>query len=105
MSIWNNEYDTFYKGKRLISNRSNSECFSTLCAALGTINQIKLYRNKIQWTVHGLKFKEPTQIKIREHAGPNGIKLSALKDAKSVDELKWKGCQAFLVPDTADREL
>ena len=102
ISIWSSGYLNFYKAKRFICNHSSIECFATLSAVLGTINQTKLYKNKIQWNVHGLKYKEPIQNTIKSHAGPNAIKLSGLKEVVSVDELVWKGCQAFLVPDTED---
>ena len=104
VSVWNNTYPFFHKGKKVYSRGSNIRSFYTLSCALGEINAqaIHKHENKVQWNVHGLKFQDQTIRSIEEKAHPNVIQITALSSVSSVDDLTWKNCLGFIVPEIID---
>ena len=96
VSVWNNQ-NIHYKG-------CNIQSFYNLSCALGEINAqaIKKHKNKVQWNVHGLKFQDQTIRLIEEKAIPNVVQITALSSVNSVDDLTWKNCLGFIVPEIVD---
>ena len=104
VSVWNNPYPFFHKGKKVYSKGSNIKHFYTLCCVLGEINAqaIIQQKSKLQWNVHGLKFQDQIIKSIEEKAIPNVVQITALSSVNSVDDLTWKNCLAFIVPEIVD---
>ena len=104
VSIWNNPYPYFHLGKKVHSKGSDINNFYTLCCVLGEINaqSIRQQKSKLQWNVHGLKFQDQIIKSIEEKARPNVVQITALSSVNSVDDLTWKNCLAYLVPDILD---
>ena len=105
LSIWNSGQPQISTGKKTNLNKSNSGSYSTVCSALGTINNHGYLKGNIQWNVHGLKYQDATVNAIRYHAKPDEIKFNALSAATSIEETTWKNSHAFIVPDIVDETL
>ena len=107
VSVWNKPSPFYHKGQERYSNGSNVGDFYSLGAALAKINNASLQRNasKLQWNIHGLRFQDSIVKSIEERAKPNKLKLSPLSSATSVDDLTWKNCLAFIVPDVSDESF
>ena len=75
-----------------------------LSSAIGEINTQAMihHKSRIQWNVHGLKFQDGIKNNIEEKAKPNVVQITALSSANSVDNLTWKNCLAFIVPEIVD---
>ena len=107
VSVWNDPYPFFHKGKKVYSRGGNIQNFYTLSCALGEINaqSILKHENKLQWNVHGLKFKDQTIRSIEEKAHPYVVNITALSSVNSVEDLTWKNCLGFIVPEVVDENF
>ena len=107
VSVWNKPSPFYHKGQERHSNGSNVGDFYSLGAALAKINNTSLQRNasKLHWNIHGLRFHGSIVKSIEERAKPNKLKLSPQGSDTSVDDLTWKNCLAFIVPDVSDESF
>ena len=101
VSVWNDGYPFFYKGKRTVSKGSALLSHQALNAALANINKDAGRRNsgKLHWNIHGLKDQRKTVNSIQSYRDSQYVKLNALGSVSSLDELTWNNCVAFVVPD------
>ena len=107
VSIWTKPYIFFNRGRETYSSGSNIQNFQTVAQAFGEINgnAVKRHLGTIQWYVHGLKFQDPTIKAIEETAKPNVVKITALKEVTSTEDLSWKNCLAYIDPNTEDESF
>ena len=105
VSVWNKHSPFYHEGQQKHSNGSNLNDFYSLGAALAKINSESLQRNasKLQWNIHGLRFQDSIVKSIEERA--KKLRLLPLSSATSVDDLTWKNCLAFIVPDVSDESF
>ena len=107
VSIWTKPYIFFNRGRETYSGGSNIQNFQTLAPAVGYINgnAVKRHLGTIHWYVHGLKFQDPTIKSIEEKAKPNVLKITALKEVTSTEDLSWKNCLAYIDPNIEDESF
>ena len=105
LSLCSSGHSQISTAKKVNMNESSLQSFSTVCSALGTINNSGNHKGNIQWNVHGLKYQDAIIKSIHDHAKPDKIKLNALSAATSIEETSWKTSQAFIVPDIVDESL
>ena len=104
VSVWSHPYPFFHKGKKLYSRGSNIQSFYTTSSALADTNAqaIKKHENKVQWNIHGLKYHDKTIKSFEEKGHPYVVNINALSSTHSVEDLTWKNCLGFIVPEIVD---
>ena len=107
VSVWNDGYPFYYKGSKTHSRGSSVQGFCAFSAALVKLNEEAVQRDmgKIQWNVHGLKGQEQTINSIQGPTNSRLMQLVALSSVKSLEEITWKNCSAFIVPDYNDESF
>ena len=105
VSMWNKPIPFYHKGKKMSSAGSDIKCFCSLGAALGKVNTESYQRHKMQWNVHGLRFKDSKIASIKNTVKQNKLKLNALGKVPLVDNLDWSNQAAFICPDVVDESF
>ena len=101
VTVWNNAYPYYFKGREKNAMGSKMEYFFYLTSALERINKEVPMPG---WDIHGLKEKENILENIR---GPfcHSVKINSLNDVQFLHDLSWRDCMAFVAPDFQDESF
>ena len=107
VTVWNDGYKFYYKGKEEHAKGSSAEMFAVLNAALSEISKDAQLRHikKLQWNIHGLRNKDDDIRLIRHQCNSYSIQLNALRTVNNLDTLTWKNCQTYIVPDLQEHSF
>ena len=101
VTVWNNAYPYFFKGREKYAAGSDMKNYFSLTSALEKINkEIPV----LAWDIHGLKEKEGILEHIR---GPRceSVNINPLPDVQFIQDLSLKHCLAFVAPDFQDESF
>ena len=103
ITIWNEEYPYYFKGKEKCAMGSKKKNFSVLCSALQKISKERSMN--LHLDIKGLKGKDSIVEDVLKAINEDLLKINVLSNVNFLQELSWKQCMAFIVPDFEDESF